>query len=200
MPELALALWALYFAASLGIRALAHSRATGTSGLLLGRARPGSVKWLGETAQMLAIGLGVAAAALADTVEPIDALDGSGGHIAGLAIFALGFAGVVGSQHAMGASWRIGQDEEERTALVTSGPFRIIRNPIFSSLVLVQLGLALLVPSVLAGAGLVLLIPSILIQVRAVEEPHLIRTHGNEYLAYARRVGRFAPGLGRLGD
>ena len=32
-----------------------------------------------------------------------------------------------------------------------------------------------------------------------VEEPHLIRTHGEPYLRWASRVGRFVPGLGRLG-
>jgi protein-S-isoprenylcysteine O-methyltransferase Ste14 len=32
--------------------------------------------------------------------------------------------------------------------------------------------------------------------VRVVEEPHLRRTFGDEYAAYARRVGRFLPGIG----
>jgi protein-S-isoprenylcysteine O-methyltransferase Ste14 len=44
---------------------------------------------------------------------------------------------------------------------------------------------------VLVGLGLEL-------QVRLVEEPYLIRTHGDEYRAYAARVGRFVPGVGRL--
>ena len=43
-----------------------------------------------------------------------------------------------------------------------------------------------------------LLIAGLEIQVRLVEEPHLIRTHGEAYLAWARGVGRFVPGLGRL--
>jgi protein-S-isoprenylcysteine O-methyltransferase Ste14 len=36
------------------------------------------------------------------------------------------------------------------------------------------------------------------IQVRLVEEPHLLRAHGSAYGEYASRVGRFVPGLGRL--
>jgi protein-S-isoprenylcysteine O-methyltransferase Ste14 len=36
------------------------------------------------------------------------------------------------------------------------------------------------------------------LQVRAVEEPYLIRSHGDAYRAYAARVGRFLPGIGRL--
>jgi protein-S-isoprenylcysteine O-methyltransferase Ste14 len=59
-------------------------------------------------------------------------------------------------------------------------------------------GLALLVPSVVALLGLALLVVALEIQVRLVEEPYLLRAHGDAYAAYARRVGRFVPGLGRL--
>ena len=30
------------------------------------------------------------------------------------------------------------------------------------------------------------------------EEAYLLRTHGDAYRAYARRVGRFLPGVGKL--
>jgi protein-S-isoprenylcysteine O-methyltransferase Ste14 len=36
------------------------------------------------------------------------------------------------------------------------------------------------------------------IQVRAVEEPYLLRTHPEEYAEYLARAGRFVPGVGRL--
>ena len=36
------------------------------------------------------------------------------------------------------------------------------------------------------------------LQVRVVEEPYLLATHGKTYAAYAARVGRFVPGAGRL--
>jgi protein-S-isoprenylcysteine O-methyltransferase Ste14 len=39
---------------------------------------------------------------------------------------------------------------------------------------------------------------SIQIQVRLVEEPYLLRVHGDAYRRYAARTGRFVPGLGRL--
>jgi protein-S-isoprenylcysteine O-methyltransferase Ste14 len=35
--------------------------------------------------------------------------------------------------------------------------------------------------------------------VRFVGEPYLARAHGEDYRAYAGRVGRFLPGVGRLG-
>ena len=98
----------------------------------------------------------------------------------------------------MGDSWRIGVDEEERTALVTSGPFAVVRNPIFAAMLPTSLGLALLVPNVVALAGLAALVIALEIQVRLVEEPYLLRAHGDAYSEYAARVGRFVPGLGRL--
>ena len=38
------------------------------------------------------------------------------------------------------------------------------------------------------------------VQVRLVEEPHLLRTHGEPYRAWASRVGRFVPRVGRLAE
>ncbi len=38
------------------------------------------------------------------------------------------------------------------------------------------------------------------VQVRAIEEPYLVRTHGAAYTGYAARTGRFLPGIGRLTD
>jgi protein-S-isoprenylcysteine O-methyltransferase Ste14 len=45
--------------------------------------------------------------------------------------------------------------------------------------------------------GLACLIAGIQIQVRAVEEPYLTRTHGTTYTAYTHRAGRFLPRTGR---
>ena len=58
-------------------------------------------------------------------------------------------------------------------------------------------GLALLVPNVLAFGALVVLILAVEIQVKAVEEPYLERTHGDSYRQYRAGTWRFVPGLGR---
>jgi protein-S-isoprenylcysteine O-methyltransferase Ste14 len=50
------------------------------------------------------------------------------------------------------------------------------------------LGLALLVPSVVALGSVALMVAAVELQVRAVEEPHLLRAHGDAYAAYAARV------------
>ncbi len=46
--------------------------------------------------------------------------------------------------------------------------------------------------------AVVVLVVALELQTRAVEESHLRRLHGSRYAAYAARVGRFVPGLGRL--
>jgi protein-S-isoprenylcysteine O-methyltransferase Ste14 len=100
------------------------------------------------------------------------------------------------AQQAMGTSWRIGVLEAERTELVTTGLFAVVRNPIFSCMLLTAAGFVLLLPNALTLTSAVCLFLAIELQVRAVEEPYLLRTHGEAYAAYCGRVGRFVPGLG----
>jgi protein-S-isoprenylcysteine O-methyltransferase Ste14 len=98
----------------------------------------------------------------------------------------------------MGDSWRAGVDPRERTALVTTGPFALVRNPILSAVLVTCLGLTLMVPTVVGLVGLALVVVANHLLVRRVEEPHLRRIHGEEYVRYAAAVGRFVPGVGRL--
>lgn len=56
----------------------------------------------------------------------------------------------------------------------------------------------MLVPSWIALAGFAALWRALELQVRVVEEPYLLSVHGSTYADYAARVGRFAPGTGRL--
>lgn len=46
--------------------------------------------------------------------------------------------------------------------------------------------------------GLATLVTAIQLQVRVVEEPYLLRTHGKQYRHYGAQVGRFLPGIGQL--
>src|SRR5262249_20890865 len=83
-----------------------------------------------------------------------------------------------------------------RTALVAGGPFLWVRNPIYSSMLLAALGLALAAPNVLSVLALLALLVALELQVRLVEEPYLTRAHGRSYRDYASRTGRFVPGGG----
>jgi protein-S-isoprenylcysteine O-methyltransferase Ste14 len=200
MPELALALYVVYLGLAFGLRTIIQVRRTGSTGFHGVGGRPGSAEWLAGTGFVVALALGFAAPilAIAGAVDPIAALDSDLTRVAGAVIALAGIAGTLYAQIAMGTSWRIGVDHSERTALVTSGPFAHVRNPIFSAMLPTALGLTLLVPSWVALAGLAGLVVALELQVRVVEEPYLLESHGRAYADYAARVGRFFPGLGRL--
>ena len=110
----------------------------------------------------------------------------------------VGIAATVYAQLEMGDSWRIGVDQRETTTLVHTGVFRRIRNPIYAAMSTFGIGIALVTPNVAAWAGVILLVATVELQVRRVEEPYLLRTHGDAYRAYAASVGRFVPGVGLI--
>jgi protein-S-isoprenylcysteine O-methyltransferase Ste14 len=200
MPELALTLWLVFFALAIVGRAALQYRWTGSTGLIGISAAVGSREWFGGVLFALAIAAGVAAPVLDldGVVATYDSLDTTGVHVAGIILFGIGLAGTIVAQLAMGASWRVGVDESERTELVTSGPFALVRNPIYTAMIAAFAGLALLVPGPVSFGAVVALIAALEIQTRLVEEPHLRRTHGSSYRDYAARVGRFLPGLGAI--
>jgi protein-S-isoprenylcysteine O-methyltransferase Ste14 len=196
----ALVLYAIYLALAFGLRTLIQLRSTGSSGFHGIDGEIGSPTWLAGVGFVVALVLGVAAPVLAllDVVDPIDALDQPAAHAVGIVLAIAGTVATLLAQFAMGDSWRIGVDPSERTALVTSGPFALVRNPIFAAMLPTALGLVLMVPSVIAIVGLAALIASLEVQVRIVEEPYLRSVHGQRYADYAGSVGRFVPGLGKL--
>jgi protein-S-isoprenylcysteine O-methyltransferase Ste14 len=175
-------------------------RKTGSSGFHGVSGRPGSLQWTGGVLFVVALAAGALAPILdlAGVLDPLDALNATAVHAVGVALFVAGLAGTLAAQIAMGASWRIGVDDDERTELVTHGPFALVRNPIFAAMMPTSVGLALMVPNVVALAGAVALITALQLQTRLLEEPYLLRTQGDAYRAYAARVGRFMPLLGRL--
>ena len=100
----------------------------------------------------------------------------------------------------MGASWEIpvsGEKESPAAGLITSGPFRFSRNPIYLGFGITMVGWMLLIPTILS---LVIVIGSMMnLRYQALEEEaYLIRRYDADYEAWARRVGRFVPWLGRL--
>lgn len=200
MAWLALTLYGVYLGTAFVARSVIQRRRTGSTGFRGISGRPGSAEWLGGVLFAAALILGVAAPLLDLTgaLEPIVAVDTVAAHAAGTVLAIAGIAATLAAQSAMGSSWRIGVDESETTDLVTGGPFALVRNPIFAAMIPTGVGLALLVPNVAALAGVLMLLTALELQTRVVEEPYLLRAHGEAYRRYASRVGRFLPGVGRL--
>jgi protein-S-isoprenylcysteine O-methyltransferase Ste14 len=200
MAGWAVALLALYLVFAFGVRVAVALRTTGRTGIAGLRGAP-PLELLGGGLFALSVTMGVAnpILVLADALEPIADLETDLLRVIGFALCGIGIAGTFLAQMAMGASWRIGVDESERTELVTTGVFAACRNPIYTFMVVAWIGFALLVPTWLSIASIPVGILGIEVQVRLVEEPYLLRAHGDPYRVWAARVGRFLPGLGRLG-
>ena len=77
------------------------------------------------------------------------------------------------------------------TAMVTSGPFRFTRNPIYVAFTLVHLGIALWTSSAWLLATIAPALLVIRFGVIAREERYLDRKFGAEYRAYRRDVRRW---------
>lgn len=200
---MAIAVLALFAAMMLvmgALRAVIQRRRTGEIGTRRTLRPDGSLEWWALAATdlgWLTVGVGAPVADLLG-MSPLAILDHPAVRGVGVGVAVLGMLLAFAAQLAMGASWRTGIDEAERTALVTTGAFRVVRNPIFTTAILAFLGLALMVPNPVAVTGMVIQVIGIELQVRLAEEPYLRRIHGVAYTDYASRVGRFLPGIGRL--
>ncbi|WP_111497591.1 methyltransferase family protein [Marinobacter bohaiensis] len=90
----------------------------------------------------------------------------------------------------MHQDWRSGIDETHHGHLITSGPFRRSRNPLFMAIMLGQLGFFLALPSVFSLICLVIGVVVLMRQARS-EERTLVRLYGDAYQEYLARVPRW---------
>ncbi len=181
-----------------GVRGAIQYRRTGSMPLRASDP-PGSAQWWSRAVSSVGFVLAVVGAVARAAGWPaIEVLDQPPVVVLGSALFGAGIAVTVVAQSAMGDAWRGDVDPEARAELVTTGPFRIVRNPIFTGTAITAAGVALVIANVLALAALACFVASMQIQVRRVEEPYLLRVHGDDYRRYAARTGRFLPGIGRL--
>jgi protein-S-isoprenylcysteine O-methyltransferase Ste14 len=109
----------------------------------------------------------------------------------GLVFVGLGFALVLLSVRRFRLAGTPVPPDQPVTALVTEGPYRFTRNPIYIGLILIYFGLSIVLTSIWM---LVLLIPVLIILQRGVverEEVYLERTFGDAYRKYKERVPRW---------
>jgi protein-S-isoprenylcysteine O-methyltransferase Ste14 len=200
MAEVAIGLLVVFAVFTFGVRIAIQVRRTGKTGLIGMRESAGIADWGSGILFVAGMVMGALSPilVLSDVLNPISGLDVGVLHAIGIVLAVIGGLAVFGAQLGMGESWRIGVSDEERTDLVTGGWFSLCRNPIYTSMIIGWLGLALLVPTWLGFAAVAVVVAGLELQVRFVEEPYLVRAHGEGYRAYARRVGRFLPGIGRF--
>ena len=197
--DMALVLFAVFGVLGFGWRSWLQYRRTGSTGFR-GIKAGGLLERLAGVGFVVALTVAVSAPILQETriIEPVPMLNGVWVQAVGIVVATAGIVATVYAQLEMGDSWRIGVDERETTTLVHTGLFGQIRNPIYTAMFTFGIGIAMVTPNLVAFAGLILLVATIELQVRRVEEPYLLRKHGDAYRAYTARVGRFVPGVGLI--
>jgi protein-S-isoprenylcysteine O-methyltransferase Ste14 len=133
----------------------------------------------------LALGLGLHAA------WRVPALPGALACVLGVVLIAGALAIAVPAFRAMARAGTSFRTERPTTAIVTGGPFRYGRNPIYVALTLLYLGIGMVLNALWV---LLLIVPVIVLMqlgVIAREERYLERKFGDEYLRYKARVRRW---------
>lgn len=196
----ALSLLVVFSAAGFGWRTWLQHRRTESTGFRGLRGRSGAAEWIAGLGFVIALAATVVGPLLqlSGVLTPVGILCAMWIQLMGIAVAVLGIVTTVWAQVDMGDSWRIGVDESETTALVRTGVFSRVRNPIYTAMLAFVVGIALLAPNLVAILGLTLALATLELQVRRVEEPYLRGKHGDTYRAYLASAGRFIPGVGLI--
>ena len=109
----------------------------------------------------------------------------------GVALCLFGFSLAINARRHLGRNWGLPMSRKEQPELVTSGPYALIRHPIYTGLILAMLGSAL-------GANVLwalLLVPvgAYFIYSARREEIVLSQLFPEQYVPYMARTGMLAP-------
>jgi protein-S-isoprenylcysteine O-methyltransferase Ste14 len=113
----------------------------------------------------------------------------------GLALAIVGTALVLRARAELGAAWSLVPNASEAAGLVTTGPYRLVRHPIYLGLAVLAMGHALAFASWPAVAVVLLaVVPALAWRARA-EEALLGDTFGERYARYRARSKMIIPYL-----
>jgi len=113
--------------------------------------------------------------------------------IAGTVIVVLGMIGYIFSLLFLWRNWSLSASIKEGHRLVKSGPYKLIRHPMYFSMIAVVLGTGLLIGNYM----MILFIPvvSIVYYIRARKEEELLIGEFPEYERYTRETRMLIPGI-----
>jgi protein-S-isoprenylcysteine O-methyltransferase Ste14 len=129
-------------------------------------------------------------------IRPVPSIPAMWGMLAGVILIVLGYAGTLWCYSAMGEHWRIMVDRRHKSALVTGGPYRVVRHPIYLFQIIMLVGVLVLLPTALSLVLLLIHLGCTLVKAWD-EEAFLLETHGEPYQNYMARTGMLLPCLGR---
>jgi protein-S-isoprenylcysteine O-methyltransferase Ste14 len=111
----------------------------------------------------------------------------------GAALFAAGIALAVWARLHLGRNWGMPMTQRAEPELVTSGPYRFVRHPIYSGLLTAMLGTALV--DSLLGLIVVAVLVAYFYYCGIVEERNLVVTFPKAYPEYRSRTKMLIPFL-----
>lgn len=111
----------------------------------------------------------------------------------GIGIALLGFALLQWSQNTLGQSWSDTPRMKKEQALVTSGPYRFIRHPIYTAFILI-LGSTLLISAnwLIGSAWIGMTLLEVTTRI-GFEEALMLEYFDDRYREYMKRTGRLLP-------
>jgi protein-S-isoprenylcysteine O-methyltransferase Ste14 len=118
---------------------------------------------------------------------------GAPAQVAGLVLLAAGLGYAVWARRHLGRNWSAAVVVKEDHALVRTGPYRRVRHPIYSGMLLAFLGTAIAIGEWRGLVGFVLAFASFLLKSR-MEEARMAETFP-EYTEYRRHTAALIPGL-----
>ena len=110
---------------------------------------------------------------------------------AGLALFLLGLALAVWARLYLGRNWGVPMTRKEDPELVTTGPYRSIRHPIYTGIILAMVGTAVAISWYWLVAAVVL--GGYFVHSAAAEERYMAERFPDTYPAYKRSTKMLIP-------
>jgi protein-S-isoprenylcysteine O-methyltransferase Ste14 len=111
----------------------------------------------------------------------------------GVALCVLGFGLAISARWHLGRNWGMPMSRKEQPELVTSGPYAVIRHPIYTGLILAMLGSAIGVN--ISWALMLVPVGAYFNYSARREESVMLQLFPEQYAAYMARTGMLAPRL-----
>jgi protein-S-isoprenylcysteine O-methyltransferase Ste14 len=115
----------------------------------------------------------------------------------GVACFGCAVAWLLWMFHTLGRNLTDTVVTRRNATFVDYGPYRFIRNPMYTGILMVGLSLGLVLGTWLVPAAAGLMFTLLALRTKT-EEKYLIERFGNQYRDYMARVGRFLPKRARV--
>lgn len=125
---------------------------------------------------------------------PFNLLIGIEWDFTGFVVGLVGLSFCLYAQIKMKNSWRVGIDENSKEELITDGIFRLVRNPTYLGLFLLNFGVWIIWPTHLVFYLNIVFVLLFEIQVRC-EEDFLENVYGEDYKLYKEKSYRYLPFL-----